>query len=120
MAPYKRVLCFAHTVCVSYRANARIERLFDFGFSLVFLVFLLLFSNLFCLSGFVLSFLLYFFFIYPDVHRFLKSPCPTPCLLQVLHFSEIAANTKGGATKDPVSHTALDLEGGHISKRVIG
>ncbi|ELR50278.1 hypothetical protein M91_09555, partial [Bos mutus] len=30
---------------------------------------------------------------------------------KVLHFGEIAANTKGGATKDPVSHTALDLEG---------
>ena len=49
-----------------------------------------------------------------DIYR-ITLLCPTICLLQVLHFSKIAENTRG-ATNDRVSHRAPDLEGHGIQQ----
>ena len=90
---------------------------FSFFFDLAFcFICLFAFFPSFLLSFFLLSFFS-FFFIYSGVHRSLKFPCPTLCLLQVLHFNEIAENRREGTTVDPVSHRALNLEGDHMSKR---
>ena len=59
--------------------------------------------------GILLSFCS-FFFTYSDVYRSLQTPCPTPCLLQVLHFNEITENPRGRATRNPVSQRALDVK----------
>ena len=120
-------LCFSHAGCVFQGANACMEHFFVLLLSF-FLGFFFFFDLAFCficlfaffpsflLSFFLLSFFS-FFFIYSGVHRSLKFPCPTLCLLQVLHFNEIAENRREGTTVDPVSHRALNLEGDHMSKR---
>ena len=120
-------LCVFHTQVVFFKEQMRAWNIslffcflsfwvcFFFDLAFCFICLFAFFPS-FLLSFFLLSFFS-FFFIYSGVHRSLKFPCPTLCLLQVLHFNEIAENRREGTTVDPVSHRALNLEGDHMSKR---
>ena len=113
-------LCFPHTDCVFKKQVFALNISFFCSLFPVVWEFLLLVWDLVCIF-LPLFFLTFFFLAYrlwcTQMYR-VTLLCPTICLLQVLHFSKITENARGGAAKDRVSHSAPDLED-HVSKRVI-